>query len=78
LGDIYRYNYEVKDLQLAVNLYQKAADNGDQVAKDRVRQLNEQGYYAKEDVQEGILISCIYFMINIKNTKHSSGKKSKR
>jgi TPR repeat protein len=79
LGFVYQNDDEVKDLQQAVNWYQKAADNGNQDAKDKVKELNKQGYYAKEDVQEGILISCTYFMmIIIKNTKHSSGRKSKR
>jgi TPR repeat protein len=68
LGTIYETKDEVKDLQLAVNWYQKAADNDYYGAKEEVEHLNAQGYYAKEDDQEGIFIVGIYFMmIIIKN-----------
>jgi TPR repeat protein len=70
LGYIYQYQDEVKDLQKAVHWYQKAADNDYYGAKDRVKQLNEQGYYAKEDEQEGILNTCIYFMMIIIKTSN--------
>jgi TPR repeat protein len=54
LADIYEYDYEVTDLQKAVNWYQKAADNNNYMgSKEKVKELNEQGYYAKEDEQEG-------------------------
>jgi TPR repeat protein len=67
LASIYETEDEVKDLQLAVNWYQKTADNN-WFAKTGVQQLNKQGYYAEDDEQDGILISCIYFMmIIIKN-----------
>jgi TPR repeat protein len=53
------YTVSVEDLQKAVNWYQKAAENNNQWdAKDRVKQLNKQGYYTKEDEQEGILIDA--------------------
>jgi TPR repeat protein len=44
------------DLQKAVNWFQKAADKDYYNAKNRVQYFNEQGHYAKEDEQEGILI----------------------
>jgi TPR repeat protein len=79
LGHTYHYEDEVKNLQLAVNWLQKAADNDDWLAKEEVKELNKQGYYAKGDEQEGILISCIYFMkLIIKSTKHSSRRRSTR
>jgi TPR repeat protein len=53
LGNSYYYEDEVKNLQKAVNWYQKAADNNQYGAKDKVEHLNAQGYYAKEDEQEG-------------------------
>jgi TPR repeat protein len=53
LGEIYRTDDVFKDLQKAVNWYQKAADNDYYSAKEEVEHLNAQGYYAKEDEQEG-------------------------
>jgi TPR repeat protein len=61
LGYVYKDGDEVKDHQLAVNWFQKAADNNHYRAKDRLKELNKQGYYAKEDEQEGILINAILF-----------------
>jgi TPR repeat protein len=58
LGKIYRDKDSVRDLQKAVNWCQKAADNNDWMAKKEVIELNEQGYYAKEEEQEGILINA--------------------
>jgi hypothetical protein len=53
-------------------------DTGDSFVSIRIKELNEQGYYAKDE-QKGILISCIYFMmLFIKNSKHSSRRKSRR
>jgi TPR repeat protein len=48
LGYIYQYKDELKDLQKAVNWYQKAVDNNDGRAKRWVKILEKQGYYAKE------------------------------
>jgi TPR repeat protein len=53
LGFIYYYEDEVNNLQLAVNWLQKAAENNYYGAKVKVEHLNAQGYYAKEDEQEG-------------------------
>jgi TPR repeat protein len=53
LGYTYQNLDGFKDLQKAVNWYQKAADNNYYGAKDHVKELNEQGYYAKEK-QKGI------------------------
>jgi TPR repeat protein len=53
LGWVYKNHDEVKDLQKAVNLCQKAADSDKGYAKYDVEELNRQGYYAKEDEQEG-------------------------
>jgi TPR repeat protein len=65
LGYLYRYKYEVKDLQKAVHWYQMAADHNDTFgAKEKVKELNEQGYYASEQ-QKGILIACICFLLII-------------
>jgi TPR repeat protein len=49
LGYIYKVDGEVKNLQKAVNWYQKAADNNEYDTKYKVEELNKQGYYAKED-----------------------------
>jgi TPR repeat protein len=61
LGYIYKTEDEVKDLQKAINWFQKAADNDYGHAKEEAIKLNKQGYYAKEDEQEGILINAILF-----------------
>jgi TPR repeat protein len=79
LGRVYEKYDEVKNLQKAVNWYQKVADSNYYAAKNELKRLNEQGYYAKDDVQKGILISCINFMkLIIKNSKHSSRIKRRR
>jgi TPR repeat protein len=65
LGFIYYYEDEAKNLQKAVNWYQKAADNDYYGAKEEVKKLKKKGYYAKEDDQEGIFIIGIYFMMLI-------------
>jgi hypothetical protein len=53
--------------------------NGIENAKNRVEHLNTRGYYAEEDEQEDIFITCIYFMmITLKNSKHSIRRKSRR
>jgi TPR repeat protein len=70
LGLVYKNYAEVKDLQKAANWYQKAADKNYWLAEKEVKELNKQGYYAK-DVQEGILIAFTYFMVLIfKNIPH--------
>jgi TPR repeat protein len=47
LGDVYENENGFKDLKKAVYWYQKANDN-DGKATEKVKELNNQGYYAKE------------------------------
>jgi TPR repeat protein len=61
LGLVYEKYDEVKDLQKAANLFQKAADNSDSRAANKIKELNKQGYYAKEEEQKGILSNAILF-----------------
>jgi TPR repeat protein len=61
LGYFYENEDGFKDLQKAANLFQKAADNSDSRAENKIKELNKQGYYAKEDEQEGILSNAILF-----------------
>lgn len=49
LAWIYHVKDEFKNMQKAVNWYQKAADNDHNDAKYQVKQVNRQGYYAKND-----------------------------
>jgi TPR repeat protein len=60
LGFVYHYEIGVEDLQKAVNWYQKALDQNFERAKDKVKELNRKGYYAKEE-QQGILITCCIY-----------------
>jgi hypothetical protein len=49
LACFYHVTDEFNDLQKAVNWYQKAADNDHNDAKYQLKQVNRQGYYAKND-----------------------------
>jgi TPR repeat protein len=60
LGDIFEQNPNVKDLQAAVDWYQRAADNGNDVAKVSVQRLNGQGYYSKENQKGKSLFFSIF------------------
>jgi TPR repeat protein len=46
---IYETEDEFKDLQKAINWYQKAVDNNNEKANVKVKLLNDQGYYAIEE-----------------------------
>jgi TPR repeat protein len=49
LGLIYETEDEFKDLQKAINWYQKAVDNNNEKVNAKVKLLNDQGYYAIEE-----------------------------
>jgi TPR repeat protein len=67
LGDIYKNEDEFKDLQKAVECFRKAAVNNRPGAKDRVKELQELGYYAKQE-QKGT-IDYFYLKLIIENIK---------
>jgi TPR repeat protein len=82
LAYIYKNEGEFKDLQKAVDCYQKAADNGGMIAKVRVKELNRQGYYAKRQksiVYFHYICLFIYFKVTIiKNNKLNQKMKLSR
>jgi TPR repeat protein len=70
LAYTYQFEDEVEDLQKAVNWFQKAAENDHRDAKEQVKQLNGNGYFAEEE-QKGIYYrDYFYFVITNDKIKH--------
>jgi TPR repeat protein len=76
LRDIYKNEDAFKDLQKAVECFQKVVESNRPGAKDRVKELQELGYYAKQE-QKGT-INYFYLKLIIKNRKHSISRKITR
>jgi TPR repeat protein len=59
LGRVYENDDEIKDIQIAIGWYKKAADNNDEKPKAVLERLNKEGHYL--DDQHGGNTSCYSF-----------------
>jgi hypothetical protein len=59
LGRVYENDDEIKDIQIAIGWYKKAADNNDEKSKAALERLDNEGHYL--DDQHGGNTSCYSF-----------------